>query len=101
MNGSYIPLKISGRFSRHVVAFARCMGNQWSVTVVPRFLAGLITPQQTPLGMDIWEDTSAVLPSGAPGRWYSVLTGQNLTVKHYLPVGELFEFFPAALLTGG
>lgn len=100
LNGSYIPLKITGRFSRHVVAFARHMGNQWCVTAVPRFLAGLITPQQTPLGMDIWEDTSVVLPSGAPGRWNSVLTGQNLTIKHHLPMGEIFEFFPAALLTG-
>jgi (1->4)-alpha-D-glucan 1-alpha-D-glucosylmutase len=101
LNGSYIPLKISGRFSRHVVAFARRTENQWSVTAVPRFLAGLITPQQIPLGTDIWEDTSVVLPFGAPGRWNCVLTGQNLTIKHRLPMGELFEFFPAALLTGG
>jgi (1->4)-alpha-D-glucan 1-alpha-D-glucosylmutase len=93
-------LKITGRFSRHVVAFARRLGNQWCVTAVPRFLAGLITPQQTPLGTDIWEDTSAVLPSGAPGRWNSVLTGQYLTIKHHLPMGEIFEFFPAALITG-
>jgi (1->4)-alpha-D-glucan 1-alpha-D-glucosylmutase len=98
--GSYIPLEIKGRFSRHVIAFARRLGNKWSITATPRFLAGLITPQQMPFGKEIWQDTTVVLPSGVPGRWDNVLTGQSLSFKNNLPMGELFEFFPTALLTG-
>ncbi|MFO8085948.1 MAG: malto-oligosyltrehalose synthase [Desulfobacterales bacterium] len=100
LDGAYIPLKITGRFDRHVLAFARHLDNQWSITVVPRFLTGLITPQQTPLGKDVWQDTAVVLPSGPPVRWKNNLTGQYLTIKNRLLLGELFEFFPTALLTG-
>jgi (1->4)-alpha-D-glucan 1-alpha-D-glucosylmutase len=98
--GSYIPLQVTGHFRQHVVAFARRLGNQWSITVVPRFLTGMITPQQLPLGTDIWKDTIVILPSGAPARWKNVLTGQSIKIKQNLPMGELFKLFPAALLTG-
>jgi (1->4)-alpha-D-glucan 1-alpha-D-glucosylmutase len=98
--GSYIPLQVTGHFSKHVIAFARRLGTQWSITAVPRFLAGMITPQQMPLGTDIWKDTSVILPSGAPSRWNSIFSDQSLKIKQNLPMGELFEFFPAALLTG-
>ncbi len=101
LDGSYIPVNITGRFSWHVVAFARQLENQWSIVAVPRFLAGLITPQQTPLGSTVWEDTAAVLPPGAPSRWQNALTGQDFTLKNNLPMGELFQMFPGALLTGG
>jgi (1->4)-alpha-D-glucan 1-alpha-D-glucosylmutase len=101
LDGSYIPVNITGRFSRHVVSFARRLENQWSIIAVPRFLAGLITPQQTPLGSTVWEDTAAVLPPGAPSRWQNALTGQDFTLKNNLPMGELFQLFPGALLTGG
>jgi (1->4)-alpha-D-glucan 1-alpha-D-glucosylmutase len=98
--GSYIPLLVTGHLSKHVVAFARRLGKQWSITLVPRFLTGMITPQQLPLETEIWKDTMVILPSGAPARWQNVLTGQSIKIKQNLPMGELFKFFPAALLIG-
>jgi (1->4)-alpha-D-glucan 1-alpha-D-glucosylmutase len=98
--GSYFPLQVTGHFRQHVVAYARRLGNQWSITVVPRFLTGMITPEQLPLGTDVWKDTIVILPSGAPARWKNVLTGQSIKIKQNLPMGELFKLFPAALLTG-
>ena len=100
LDGAYIPMEITGRFSNHVVAFARRMKNQWSITAVPRFLTEVTDAQQTPLGKTIWKDTAAVIPFGAPERWKNVLTDQSLTIKNEWPIGKLFEFFPVALLTG-
>lgn len=99
-NGSYLPLETIGRFSRHVVVFARRFENMWSITVVPRFLTRLIAPRQNPLGPLLWNDTAVILPPGAPDRWENVVDNRHLNAKNQLKVGELFEFFPAALLTG-
>ena len=94
-------MEITGRFSNHVVAFARRLKNQWSITVVPRFLTEVIDPKQTPLGTAVWKDTAVVLPPEAPDRWKNVFTDQSLEIKDNRPIGKLFEFFPGALLTGG
>ncbi len=100
-DGSYIPLEVSGARGENVVAFARRLGDLWSVTAAPRFLAGLILNQKLPLGPAVWEDAAAELPSGAPEHWNSILTGERITAKDNLPMGEIFESFPGALLIGG
>jgi (1->4)-alpha-D-glucan 1-alpha-D-glucosylmutase len=99
-DGAYLPLETTGQFNRHVVAFARQFENHWSITVIPRFLTGLVTPEQSPLGQSLWDDTAVLLPSGVPGSWQSVLDSRCLKAKNQLIVGKLFERFPAALLTG-
>ncbi len=100
-DGSYIPLKVSGAHAENVVAFARRLGDLWSITAVPRFLAGLILNQKLPLGSAVWDDTAAELPAGAPDGWNSILTGERINSKDNLPMGEIFDSFPAALLIGG
>jgi (1->4)-alpha-D-glucan 1-alpha-D-glucosylmutase len=99
-SGSYVPLETAGEKEFHALAFARRHEDDWAVAVAPRFLANLITSRQTPLGAEIWRNTEAVLPSDAPGDWKNELTGQSLTSKNKLSMGEIFEFFPVALLTG-
>ncbi|MBU1299737.1 MAG: malto-oligosyltrehalose synthase, partial [Bacteroidetes bacterium] len=56
-NGDYIPLSVSGRHKNHILAFARNEGNNWIIAVVPRRYAGLISPNQLPLGDEVWGDT--------------------------------------------
>lgn len=80
----YRPLVAEGRHAVHVVAFAR---SDEVVTIVPRLT--------TRLG-DGWGDTTLELP---PGRWRDELSGRVHDASGPLPVADLLEAAPVALLT--
>lgn len=67
--GDYRPVAVEGEQADHIVAFSRTYAGQTVVTVVPRFLTGLISPDQDPCNKAIWGDTVLALPpnSKAPG----------------------------------
>ncbi|MCF8107237.1 MAG: malto-oligosyltrehalose synthase [Desulfohalobiaceae bacterium] len=98
--GEYVPLSTRGEFKNHVLAFARTLGEQWVISLVPRFLTTLIEHDQVPIGREIWKDTCLVLPKEAPGRWREGLTGKSLEGEQSLFVGEILERFPVGLLVG-
>jgi len=83
-NARYRPLVAAGRRAAHVVAFAR---SDEVVTIVPRLT--------TRLG-DGWGDTTLELP---PGRWHDELSGRVPDTSGPLPVGDVLEAAPVALLT--
>ena len=80
----YRPLEAAGRHAAHVVAFAR---SDEVVTVVPRLTMRL---------GDGWGDTTLELPRG---RWRDELSGRVHDASAPLPVAELLEAVPVALLT--
>jgi (1->4)-alpha-D-glucan 1-alpha-D-glucosylmutase len=96
--GTYKPLSVTGRFREHLIAFARRDASSWSVTVVPRFLTGLVEYGGLPLGPEVWQDTGVILPEPAPSLWRNMLTGQVLSGNQTLWAGEIFQHFPVALL---
>lgn len=98
--GEYIPLAPEGEHHDHVIAFARRFKNQWSITLVPRFLTGIVEAEEPPLGKEVWEDTAVKLPSGAPAKWENALTGDIYVAPDCLMAGEVFSRFPAALVKG-
>jgi (1->4)-alpha-D-glucan 1-alpha-D-glucosylmutase len=100
-NGAYLPLNAEGKFENHVIAFARKMENVWAVTIVPRFLAGVVKEGEYPLGGPAWADTCVVLPEEAPVVWTDSLTSQSISGEKGLWLAEVFQHFPAALLLGG
>jgi (1->4)-alpha-D-glucan 1-alpha-D-glucosylmutase len=99
--GNYQALTVTGRFQDHVVAFARHYAKCWSLTLVPRFISGLVPPGADPLGSAVWGDTACQLPPHAPAQWTDALTGQPVETRGWLPVGQALRHFPAALLIGG
>ncbi len=98
--GDYIPLKVTGLRSRHVIAFARCRAKSWAVTIAPRLVASLITTDDLPLGERVWEDTTILLPDNAPDTWRHVFTDQSLKGNSSFALSEVFRHFPLGLLTG-
>ncbi len=98
--GEYIPLTTAGKFSRHVVAFARRYGNAWAVIAVPRFTTRLVYETEVPIGRQVWQDTEVILPEGAPGAWTDALTGGHAQGGGSLAMGEMLAHFPVALLVG-
>jgi (1->4)-alpha-D-glucan 1-alpha-D-glucosylmutase len=98
--GDYLPLKVTGSRSRHVIAFARCRAKSWALAIAPRFVASLIKDGELPLGEKIWEDTSIELPVDAPDYWHHLFTDQSLRAKGRLQVSQVLGHFPLGLLTG-
>ncbi|HEY9862164.1 MAG TPA: malto-oligosyltrehalose synthase [Candidatus Obscuribacterales bacterium] len=97
-DGDYLPLKVTGQWQNHVVAFARRYQDQMAIAIAPRFLTEMIQPGEYPLTPQVWQDTAIELPSGTPSMWRSALTAQSLEANGTLLVGEALQHFPVALL---
>ncbi len=93
--GEYLPIKVEGG-SERVVAFARSLGGQTAVTVVPRLVTGLVEENVLPLGPQVWGETLVQLPEAT--TWTDALTGHRLEGARHLPLGEILQRFPVALL---
>jgi len=99
--GRYVALRARGEKSDHVCAFARRQGTTWSLTAVPRFTTRLVSPEEWPLGKEVWGNDLLLLPRNAPRHWHHVLTGETVErvpSRRALPVSLIFRRFPAALL---
>lgn len=97
-NGCYVPIESKGKLKGHVLAFARQFNNQWSITVVPRFLAGIISEGEYPFGKKIWRDTYLELPTTGPQKFEEKITRRIFSAGKTIPVSEILTSFPAALL---
>ncbi len=96
--GDYAPLQAAGKFKEHVVAFARNHLDYRAIIVAPRFLTGLVSEGQFPLGEEVWQDTRVNLTSGSHYLWKNVFTGEIHAGQTSLLVGEILRHFPVALL---
>jgi (1->4)-alpha-D-glucan 1-alpha-D-glucosylmutase len=101
--GDYLPLRVTGRSSTRVIAFARRAGGRWVVVVGPTH--GAVPPPAT--GSLARPRTGTILlPGAAPARLVNVLTGARLAVRpartgrRALALEEVLADFPVALLAG-
>ncbi|TAM52062.1 MAG: malto-oligosyltrehalose synthase [Paraburkholderia sp.] len=70
LEGSYIPLTVSGTRARHAIAFARRHGDAYAIVIATRLSASLL-PESGGLPLvdpSAWEDTSIELPAALAGR---------------------------------
>jgi (1->4)-alpha-D-glucan 1-alpha-D-glucosylmutase len=96
--GSYTPLVVSGRLRDHIIAFQREYDGKRAVTVAPRFFATLAGEGKLPLGSEVWQDTSIVIPDIAPAKWANTFTGEIIPGENQIAVGQMLKHFPLALL---
>ncbi|MGN6082942.1 malto-oligosyltrehalose synthase [Trinickia sp.] len=70
LQGSYIPLPVTGPRARHAIAFARRHGDAYAIVVATRLASSLISDSSDLPLVDpaAWEDTSIELPSALAGR---------------------------------
>ncbi len=99
--GRYLPLTVAGCRQDNVVAFARRHAKAWSLTLVPRFISGLVEHGTDPLGRGVWGDTICRIPSKAPLIWTDVFTTRDIEAGGSLRIGDALRHFPVALLMGG
>ncbi|CEJ46869.1 malto-oligosyltrehalose synthase [Umezakia ovalisporum] len=96
--GDYLPLEAKGKYSDHIIAFARIHSNQTIITIAPRFFTSLIEPGEYPLDIQVWDDTYIHLPPAAPSLWQNTITQQTLYTDKTMLIGEALKHFPVALL---
>jgi (1->4)-alpha-D-glucan 1-alpha-D-glucosylmutase len=95
--GEYLPLSATGEKAAHVFAFARRDGNQSSIVIIPRLVAGLLGPDfDLPTGEHVWGNSTLKLPNGAT-VFRDIYTGK--TVNGNEPrLADLFNDLPIAVL---
>jgi (1->4)-alpha-D-glucan 1-alpha-D-glucosylmutase len=105
-DGDYLPLEVAGAKREHALAFARRLGGEVAITIVPRLVVRLTGGAETPpLGEAVWQDTRVLLPADLAGRrWSNLFTGQAIEAPAEdsaaaLPLKDALADFPVALLT--
>ncbi|RMH31502.1 MAG: malto-oligosyltrehalose synthase [Nitrospirae bacterium] len=105
LNGTYQALEAHGDRKFHVCAFARIHESCTAVTIVPRFVTGLIpSPLTLPLGKDTWRDTWVSVPAERVNVEYRNVFSDEIyrtTDRNgipSLPMEEVCQHFPLALL---
>ncbi|UCD35834.1 MAG: malto-oligosyltrehalose synthase, partial [Nitrospiraceae bacterium] len=98
--GEYLPLQVEGKHKDSIIAFAWRYRPEWSVTVAPRFLTGVVKDKEYPLGRRVWDDTHIIMPQGSPAEWSDALGGTVVEGREDLAVGDVLNHFPTALLLG-
>jgi (1->4)-alpha-D-glucan 1-alpha-D-glucosylmutase len=95
-SGNYLPLRASGTFADHVIAFARHLDRQSVIVVVPRVSSRIGFP---PVG-DHWKGTAIELPDGFPlERWRQVITGHEFWIKgRQVRVADAMSILPFAMI---
>jgi (1->4)-alpha-D-glucan 1-alpha-D-glucosylmutase len=97
--GNYLPAEIKGKFRRNLFSFSRQYGKNWIITITPRFLTELINERELPLGKPVWEDTRLTLPDGI-SNWWEIISSTSVPFTGEVFLGDLFRYFPGALLFG-
>ena len=101
--GAYVPLRVDGERSDHVLAFARVLEGEAAITVVTRLPGHLPGIGPVPLADPaVWNGTYLVTPRNLIGRrTVDAMTNQNAVGKEMtgrLPLGDILATFPVALL---
>ncbi len=107
LDGEYLPLATDGEQAEHVVAFARRLGNEWAIAVVPRLSVLFArSMRELPVG-DVWGNTVIQLPESftAPALT-NAFTRTNVATEpvqsgSQLRLSNILAICPVALLTSG
>jgi (1->4)-alpha-D-glucan 1-alpha-D-glucosylmutase len=99
-HGNCVALRARGEHDDNVVAFARMLGGEACILVVPRWTTRLAEETTLPVGQAVWGDTQIRLPHACAGMtWRNVLTGEEVRADDgRLDLGQLFAVVPFALL---
>jgi len=100
--GRYVPLRVIGPLSHHLIAFARHHDGHWLLVVAILRPAALLYPDATEprVAAQFWDATSIVLPRDARNRdWRSILGGTgDIHIDSGVNVAALLCLWPAAIL---
>jgi len=98
--GDYVPLRVEGPAAKHVLAFARVLGDRAAIVIVPRLALDLLHERDTPfVPPERWGKTIVRLPENIANRTFrDTFTGATVNAGTTIAVAENLKWFPAAIL---
>jgi (1->4)-alpha-D-glucan 1-alpha-D-glucosylmutase len=102
-HGELLLAEFAGEGSEDLISFWRHDRASFSLTVVPRWLAGCFGASHTWPPANFRLDGAISLPESAPRSWINVLTGKKVQSslvngRQSLPVSDVIGEFPVAML---
>ncbi|PVH25120.1 malto-oligosyltrehalose synthase [Sphingobacterium corticibacter] len=98
-DGLYQPLEVSGKYKRHVLAYARKYRQDWVVVVIPLHLAAIAKSASEDIRKFDWEDTHIILPEDQEIHWQHAWSDVRTDAKQ-MDINTLFGDLPIAVLQG-
>ncbi|WKN43457.1 malto-oligosyltrehalose synthase [Tunicatimonas pelagia] len=96
----YQPLKVTGKYAAHVLAFLRRHQDRFVLVVIPREVIQLLSEDSYFLLGAQWEDTEVAIPELPAGFWRHEFTGEIVhRSETSLPISAILQHFPIAILT--
>lgn len=95
--GDYQPLKVSGKYKQHLIAFARMHTEQRYLIVLPLNIAQIAKEQECEVVEIDWKDTMVEIADNLPMQWTNMLTGGVLKTAK-ISVKDIFKELPIAIL---
>jgi len=95
--GSYVPLKVKGKYADRIVAFARNLNDQWIIVALPLGIEGF---KSKDLKID-WEDTQIHFPKQAPSGITDLISGKAIykdILKDGILIKQIFHELNVAVL---
>jgi malto-oligosyltrehalose synthase/4-alpha-glucanotransferase len=95
----YIPLKVKGKYSDFVFAFARKQQEKWIIVAVPLHAAALCHQQKAEDFFSIdWDDTHIALPRTFKQKAENIIFDEEIENSKKLSVQKFFKELPFLLL---
>jgi malto-oligosyltrehalose synthase/4-alpha-glucanotransferase len=91
LKGRYIPVKVKGRYKKHVISFIRQYKNDWILILLPLNTAELPN-------IEDWKNTRLCLPDFSPFQWENLVTKEEVKNSDNIKISTLFKTLPFALL---
>ncbi len=98
LQGEYTPLRVTGKFRNHIIAYSREYENTTAAIIAPRWFTSIVDAQTFPIGKEVWGDTSVYLPPPRSRIWGNALTGERIEKGGRVTVAEILTNYPEALL---
>jgi malto-oligosyltrehalose synthase/4-alpha-glucanotransferase len=96
--GQYLPLSVKGKYSDHVLAFARHYQNTWLVFIMPIQLSSILNSDPAKIENIDWEDTYLELPKAIGEEYNDLLRHKSGTTTKELSLKKLLKDLPYAIL---
>jgi len=96
--GDYLPLTMMGKAGKNFIAYARILGEEWRIILVPIYVSGIFDHETLKPRNGSLFDLYIKLPEDAPTEWDFVFTGQSIITEGKIPLQDCISEFPVAII---
>ncbi|MFD2744350.1 MULTISPECIES: malto-oligosyltrehalose synthase [Sphingobacterium] len=98
-DGTYLPIKVAGKYKRKVLAYARRYQQDWVIVAMPLHLASFGPNALNNITKFDWKDTHILLPEELDIQWQHTLSKSEGS-SNKIEINTLFDEVPIAILRG-